>query len=1220
MVEPRSPDSFATPSAYERARPAFRACIDWIEDVLQTELDYRGSIRSPLASGELLCKLLNAIFPNAVKRINRCPSRAAANDNLSLFLRGCEEKCGIFKSRLFTVNDFEDILGREHETNPTDDISVKRSERVAITLFWLAKFSEQAPNACSVAKLNYTAFSGILPKTVIFGSHGWGDAEDSLRRRSSLSTRPPSIIASVDKISDSGVSSDSAFMGNNGSTSVPAPNASVQLRENRGRRNPMDMHFSDGFITEQSNNNTIEEDEWQADLDDWREKRRRASRLQATKMFSFQEQQLEEEKKHQEAIRDRMRQLKTQRSLGPYVPSVDLTESVPITNPGMALLTGGSFDFSDIPDADDQSPTPAHLPGRMAPTGSTATSKEASTSRAEEENKQEKGKEGSGSDNPPSPAVNGVDKKIITPSAQLPSPKTDTVDNARTNSSVSNKQPPCIIRNTVQVVSSSPTGDTKLEQNVSSEVQLTENDRGSSSHGYRCVNLRLIRRTGATEATWGLTVKAEGPSNTAPFTVERIKPGSSADICDVLKGDVLVSLNGIDLSSTQNVTLERLEAMMDDLASNAKAVPVRVLRKRDQSDDLTDTELGDDNSEESLDINDQSAAEKDSKEQMGKQEPPEPSSLANQFQTSTSSAVEKVGAISKGTPPVPVNTSLSQTVQSENACEVVMHPSYTPLSSTLERLPTSPPQIVNGAAESRFSAAGTHRTSTNSSRPSAQLQTGPKLRDSLSAQAFGTSEVGAHSLNSPSQLEDSANLKASATQSIRRVEVSKTEPTYVALPGIAAPEAFHHRDYEVTVIVPVEQCSKPTPVLGEFHTTKSVRSSKHTNSNVPLKPISPLPPPPPAPLLQPSPASQLLPPNSNLFEMYTSISSDSEEEQPPANKPISGSPLSSLPNSSQYSGLPSPPASLILSGGSSPKLNQDSTTPNVSCVKNRQYPPTVTRSSPSPIRPTSPVIHSRNSKHRIWSASGDPRSTHERYGTQSRRLSLRSEKRVEEGNFPGAPPPAPSSPILLPSLAKWNQPGQTKSPASSDEEVVIDDMDDTKAPIVYTRRPESQRRRYAPPTPVKVERTDAPPQPPRVPFDRRINPKHKCTACNRELGTGDLMIIGSMSLYYHLACFVCARCGIPLSDGLSNADVRIRMGLLYCNDCYPSKGSTNKTVAQGGDFNKSKKNTPNSRGSLSRNTPSTNFPERRQRLHNQCAQPGGASPAFGSGANPRYIH
>ncbi|KAF6768860.1 hypothetical protein AHF37_12707 [Paragonimus kellicotti] len=56
------------------------------------------------------------------------------------------------------------------------------------------------------------------------------------------------------------------------------------------------------------------------------------------------------------------------------------------------------------------------------------------------------------------------------------------------------------------------------------------------------------------------------------------------------------------------------------------------------------------------------------------------------------------------------------------------------------------------------------------------------------------------------------------------------------------------------------------------------------------------------------------------------------------------------------------------------------------------------------------------------------------------------------------------------------------------------------------------------------------------------------------------MIISSMSLYYHLACFVCSRCGEPLSDGLSNADVRIRTGQLYCQTCYPSK---RKTAAQG---------------------------------------------------------
>lgn len=51
-------------------------------------------------------------------------------------------------------------------------------------------------------------------------------------------------------------------------------------------------------------------------------------------------------------------------------------------------------------------------------------------------------------------------------------------------------------------------------------------------------------------------------------------------------------------------------------------------------------------------------------------------------------------------------------------------------------------------------------------------------------------------------------------------------------------------------------------------------------------------------------------------------------------------------------------------------------------------------------------------------------------------------------------------------------------------------------------------------------------------------------------GTSDLMIIEQLSLFYHLSCFVCARCGIQLSDGQNETSVRIRNGLIYCYICY----------------------------------------------------------------------
>ncbi|KAL5111943.1 LIM and calponin homology domains-containing protein 1 [Taenia crassiceps] len=72
----------------------------------------------------------------------------------------------------------------------------------------------------------------------------------------------------------------------------------------------------------------------------------------------------------------------------------------------------------------------------------------------------------------------------------------------------------------------------------------------------------------------------------------------------------------------------------------------------------------------------------------------------------------------------------------------------------------------------------------------------------------------------------------------------------------------------------------------------------------------------------------------------------------------------------------------------------------------------------------------------------------------------------------------------------------------------------------------------------------------RAPRVNVIGTWYTCAGCNQQLGTSDLMIIEQLSLFYHLSCFVCARCGIQLSDGQNETSVRIRNGLIYCYICY----------------------------------------------------------------------
>ncbi|XP_006759392.1 PREDICTED: LIM and calponin homology domains-containing protein 1 isoform X7 [Myotis davidii] len=72
------------------------------------------------------------------------------------------------------------------------------------------------------------------------------------------------------------------------------------------------------------------------------------------------------------------------------------------------------------------------------------------------------------------------------------------------------------------------------------------------------------------------------------------------------------------------------------------------------------------------------------------------------------------------------------------------------------------------------------------------------------------------------------------------------------------------------------------------------------------------------------------------------------------------------------------------------------------------------------------------------------------------------------------------------------------------------------------------------------------------PSERRksISGKKLCSSCGLPLGKGAAMIIETLNLYFHIQCFRCGICKGQLGDAMSGTDVRIRNGLLNCNDCY----------------------------------------------------------------------
>ncbi|XP_017365346.1 LIM and calponin homology domains-containing protein 1 isoform X3 [Cebus imitator] len=67
---------------------------------------------------------------------------------------------------------------------------------------------------------------------------------------------------------------------------------------------------------------------------------------------------------------------------------------------------------------------------------------------------------------------------------------------------------------------------------------------------------------------------------------------------------------------------------------------------------------------------------------------------------------------------------------------------------------------------------------------------------------------------------------------------------------------------------------------------------------------------------------------------------------------------------------------------------------------------------------------------------------------------------------------------------------------------------------------------------------------------KSISGKKLCSSCGLPLGKGAAMIIETLNLYFHIQCFRCGICKGQLGDAVSGTDVRIRNGLLNCNDCY----------------------------------------------------------------------
>ncbi|MCJ8733838.1 hypothetical protein PDJAM_G00228280 [Pangasius djambal] len=146
QLHPQHPHSEAAPE------PAVREARKWIEAVTGRSFgeDFRGS----LDNGILLCELLSSIKPGLVKKINRLPTPLAGQDNLALFLKGCEE-LGLKGSQLFDPGDLQGT-----RTTRGSDCN-KRLKNVLITIYWLGRAANSSATY-NGPTLDLREFEGLL--------------------------------------------------------------------------------------------------------------------------------------------------------------------------------------------------------------------------------------------------------------------------------------------------------------------------------------------------------------------------------------------------------------------------------------------------------------------------------------------------------------------------------------------------------------------------------------------------------------------------------------------------------------------------------------------------------------------------------------------------------------------------------------------------------------------------------------------------------------------------------------------------------------------------------------------------------------------------------------------------------------------------------------------------------------------------------------------------
>ena len=81
-----------------------KQAVDWMQEVIGEPLP-EGSFHEALKDGAYLCKLINAIRPGCVPKVNQSKMAFKMMENIGNFLTACEKECGLKKTDLFQTVD-----------------------------------------------------------------------------------------------------------------------------------------------------------------------------------------------------------------------------------------------------------------------------------------------------------------------------------------------------------------------------------------------------------------------------------------------------------------------------------------------------------------------------------------------------------------------------------------------------------------------------------------------------------------------------------------------------------------------------------------------------------------------------------------------------------------------------------------------------------------------------------------------------------------------------------------------------------------------------------------------------------------------------------------------------------------------------------------------------------------------------------------------------------